>query len=496
MKNLKKYIVLTLATGFFWSCTYEAPEQVEPTSGTADFSKVVAVGNSLTAGYMNGALYDGGQSSSYAAIVAEQMKAVGGGTFNIPMTGSEVGCFNPAEGCTAGHLILKGNPPKPSPIIPGDPTALAPYGGDKSALNNFGVPGVTLATALTPLTGGPADPGNPAYNPYYVRIASSPGSSTIIGDAAAALGNGGTFLLFWLGNNDVLGYATGGASNPAILTSESDFSTRFSAALGTLLQANADVKGAVANIPNVTDVPFFKLVPWNAIPMDAATAAAVNDGYKDYNDGLDAALALGEIDEEEHARRKINFVAGNNGFVVDDDELTEADISAAFGYPPGTVVLPNYRHAESTDLVPLTAGSVLGTLADPDNPSSVYGVGVAMGDQYLLTPAELEIVVSRTDAFNQVISSFVSSNSQRLVLVDINSIFEDFAENGTLVNGSALNATITPPFGAFSLDGVHPNGRGSAFVANKFIEAINAKFNASIPLSNPNNYSGNPLPVQ
>lgn len=496
MKNIKKYIGITLATALLWSCTYEAPEQVEPTSGSADFSKIVAVGNSLTAGYMNAALYDAGQSTSYAAIFAMQAQAVGGGDFNIPMTGSEVGCYNPTGGCTAGHLILQGlDDPKPTPIVPGDPNALAPYSGDKSALNNFGVPGITLATALTPLTGAPADPGNPAYNPYYARIASNAGTSTVIGDAATALADGGTFLLFWLGNNDVLGYATGGASNEAILTSEGDFDTRFNAALGALLQANGSIKGAVANIPNVLSVPFFKLVPWNAIPMDAATAAYANGAYQDYNDGLDAALAYGKIDQAEHDRRWIEFVEGQNGFIVEDDELTTADISEAYGYPPGSVVLPNYRHAESTDLVPLTAGSVLGTLKDPNDPTTVYGVGVAMGDEYLLTPAELSVIQSRTAAFNETIANAVSANSDKLVLIDIHSILEDLAASGATINGSALTASVSPPFGAFSLDGVHPNSRGYAFVANKFIEAVNAKFNASIPLANPNNYSGNALPI-
>ncbi|ELR68048.1 hypothetical protein C900_01184 [Fulvivirga imtechensis AK7] len=487
MKNFKKYIGLSLATALLWSCTYDAPEKVEPTSGSADFSKVVAVGNSLTAGFMDAALYDAGQNSSYAAIVALQMQAVGGGDFNIPMTGSDVGCYNPAGGCTAGRLVLKGlAAPKPSPIIPGDPSALAPYSGNKSALNNFGVPGITLATALTPLTGGPADPGNPAYNPYYARFASNPGTSTIIGDAAAALADGGTFLLFWLGNNDVLGYATGGASNPAILTSESDFSTRFSAALGTLLQANADANGAVANIPNVTDIPYFTTVDYNPVPLDQATADQLNAGYSDFNNGImayNAGMLPGQSGppSEENQRPTISFAPGNNAVVIEDETLPDL---SAYG-------IPSIRQTTSNDLIVLSAGAVIGV----DMGGGPKGLQDPLGDEYVLIPSEIDEIGNSIAAFNQTISSFVSANSDRLVLVDINSIFEDFAEKGTTINGSALNASISPPFGGFSLDGVHPNGRGSAFVANKFIEAINAKFNASIPLSNPNNYGGNALPI-
>lgn len=483
MKNIKKYIGLSLATALFWSCTYEAPEQVEPTSGTADFSKVVAVGNSLTAGYMDGALYDAGQNTSYAAIVAMQMQAVGGGTFNIPMTGSNVGCFNPAQGCTAGRLILKGlESPKPSPIIPGDPSALAPYNGE---INNFGVPGVTLGTALTPLTGGPADPGNPAYNPYYARIASDPGASTLIGDAAAEFADGGTFLLFWLGNNDVLGYATGGASNPAILTSEADFAARFNAALGSLLQVNASAKGAVANIPNVTDIPYFTTVPFNPVPLDQTTADQLNSGYEDFNNGImayNAGMLPGQTapPSEENQRPTINFAPGQNAVVINDETLPDLTV---YG-------IPSIRQTTANDLLVLPAAGVIGQ----DMGSGPVGLQDPLKDNYVLIPSEIDEVAASVNAFNQTISSVVSANNN-LVLVDINSIFEDFADNGATINGSALNATISPPFGAFSLDGVHPNSRGSAFVANKFIEAINAKFNASIPLANPNDYSGNALPV-
>jgi hypothetical protein len=38
--------------------------------------------------------------------------------------------------------------------------------------------------------------------------------------------------------------------------------------------------------------------------------------------------------------------------------------------------------------------------------------------------------------------------------------------------------------GLFSLDGVHPSSQGYAIVANEFIEVINEKFSAEIPLVN------------
>jgi hypothetical protein len=63
------------------------------------------------------------------------------------------------------------------------------------------------------------------------------------------------------------------------------------------------------------------------------------------------------------------------------------------------------------------------------------------------------------------------------------------------INGSSFTSSILPPFGAFSLDGVHPNQRGHGYMANLFIDAINRKWGAAIPLCNPNDLPGNALPI-
>jgi hypothetical protein len=81
------------------------------------------------------------------------------------------------------------------------------------------------------------------------------------------------------------------------------------------------------------------------------------------------------------------------------------------------------------------------------------------------------------------------------VLVDANAALNLIKTTSVTINGSSLTASLSPPNGAFSLDGVHPNARGSAYIANVFIEAINAKFGSNIPLCNPNAFGGNELPV-
>jgi lysophospholipase L1-like esterase len=81
------------------------------------------------------------------------------------------------------------------------------------------------------------------------------------------------------------------------------------------------------------------------------------------------------------------------------------------------------------------------------------------------------------------------------VLADLNKILKDLKTAPTSINGSSLSASISPPFGAYSTDGIHPNSRGYAYLANKFIETINGKWKSSIPECNPNDYVGNELPI-
>ena len=59
MKNYRYYLSLGFL-GLVVGCQYEFPEEVmqEPNPGETDFTKMIAVGNSITAGFMDGALYN------------------------------------------------------------------------------------------------------------------------------------------------------------------------------------------------------------------------------------------------------------------------------------------------------------------------------------------------------------------------------------------------------------------------------------------------------
>lgn len=499
MKKTNKFLIVLFTAGLLGACEqYQLPEIEAPATGSAglDLTKMVSVGNSLTAGFMNNALYTASQNNSYPSIMAKQFALAGGGAFNQPDINSVNG-FSGTSGTTIlGRLRLRlvNGSPSPVPLTPGDiPGA---FTGNKAALNNFGVPGVTLQTAQIPQLGGPAT-GNPAFNALYARFASNPGQSTLIGDAKAAMANGGTFFTFWLGNNDVLGYATGGAANPAILTSQADFATRFNAALNEMLNAKPDAEGAVANIPNVTSIPYFTTVAWNPVvflstrPVDVGTVAQLNGAaaYGGFNAALSGLVAAGRITAADADRRRVvfrtgaNATAGANGVVIIDESLP--DIGPFLNaISPALAPFGRVRQATAADLIVLPAASILPT-----------GVGVSspMPDQWVLIPAEQAEIQTAIDGFNATIASVVNAQN-RLVLVDANKALVDLRAGRVSVRASALTASILPPFGAFSLDGVHPNARGSAYIANLFIDAINAKWGSTIPRCNPNDFSGNELP--
>ena len=104
-KNFKLYIGLAIL-GFASSCA-PSLDELETSKGTADFSKFIAVGNSLTSGYADNGLYLEGQKVAFPNLMAEQFKTVGGGEFTSPF-------FSQEQANGSGYIQLKslvdGNP--------------------------------------------------------------------------------------------------------------------------------------------------------------------------------------------------------------------------------------------------------------------------------------------------------------------------------------------------------------------------------------------------
>jgi hypothetical protein len=506
MKKLN-YLIILFSLLFLGACEQDLiettePEVVDPCAGASaganvSFTKFVSVGNSLTAGYQAGALFTAGQNESVANIMATQFACVGmTDAFEQPTINSVNGCYNPGGGCTLGRLMLfdsdgpagpksagpapSGTPGMPAPFNSGSPVTA--FAGNKATLNNFAVPGILLGQALIPDTGNPA---SPYFNGLWARFASQPGVKSIMQDAVAALADQGTFFMFWLGNNDVLGYAVSGGTNEAVFTSVANFTGQYGAAIDALLSV-PNAKGVVGNIPSVTDIPFFKLVPYNPVVLTSQTQVdQLNAGYAPYNGGLDVAFANAFITAEERDKRKVIFTLGQNPVVIVDEYLTNL----------GGLGLPSYREATSGDKLVLPASSFIGTLVGGDA-SKINGVSVPLADQWVLSASEVALVAQRITDFNAAIAAKVDASNNRIALADANAAFAAFVTAGaTVQNGIVMTPGIAPPTAAFSEDGVHPNGRGAAFVANIFITAINAKFGSTVPLADVSKYKGTRLPL-
>ncbi|MCU0383299.1 MAG: hypothetical protein MUF68_04460, partial [Cyclobacteriaceae bacterium] len=153
------------------------------------------------------------------------------------------------------------------------------------------------------------------------------------------------------------------------------------------------------------------------------------------------------------------------------------------------------RQANASDLITLSAGSVLGTCVG-GNPAAINGVSIPLADQFVLLPSEITEIKNRTTDFNNFIRSTVLNNKSRMALADVNEEFSKIVIGQVrIVDGIPVNATFAPPAGLFSVDGVHPNNRGSAYIARVFIRAINSAFGATVPLPNIAEYNSTPLPV-
>ena len=90
MKN--KFIYLAIIAAGFASCEpeFENPVSQDYSAGEANFSSYVSVGNSLTAGYMDGTVSRVGQTYSYPNLLAQQFALVGGGAFTQPSFAEDV----------------------------------------------------------------------------------------------------------------------------------------------------------------------------------------------------------------------------------------------------------------------------------------------------------------------------------------------------------------------------------------------------------------------
>ncbi len=470
MKKISyKISLLSLALGVSVAACNPEIESPGFNRGDLDLNRYIAIGNSLTAGYADGGLYRDAQINSYPNILAQQFQVVGGGEFEQPL-------FAENQRNGTGYLRFAGFTATGSPnLVPVtsnlairsiNPLLYAKYVGDPQ---NLGVPGIKLRDIMV------QGYGSTQGNPHFERLLQEgEAASTTYFDKVR--NSNATFFSSWLGNNDVLAYATsgGGSSSAAnAITPVNNFSATYGSLLAELTANNR--KGVLVTIPNVTSAPFFTVVG----PVVKASLRAAQQ----QNPNIPGLVAL--------------TGTGNQRIVVPVASIRSVE---------GTTV-------QGTALLPLTASSYAGLIGRPtgrfwrENTTSqaqlaatllalsidtLQPFGLSSGNPWpsplLLDDTELNNIKTATDAYNAFIIQ--EGQTRNLAVCDIRPLLDRAnAPGGIVLEGTnATGAFVTGNI--FSLDGIHLTPRGYAIVANEIIRAINTKYNANIPTVRAVNYRG------
>ncbi len=475
MKEFKKLFYI-IPLGLIVSCAPEFDEAPSFDAGQANFSTYVAVGNSLTAGFQSGALKKEGQLNSFPAILAQQFQEVGGGAFTQPLLadGPGIGSTGNAELELGYSTDCKGaSNLGPVPSAPAgqldqfdftDPTKFL---GGNGPYGNMGIPGAKSIHLIAPGYGNPSGLlSNPrTANPFYTRFVNPANFNETVAEACVRANP--TFFTLWIGANDVLGYSLGGGDESSdAITPVSSFQFAYRSIVDSLTKNNA--QGVVANIPNITSLPYFNAIAWDGLELDATNAGLLNAGYAAFNAGIDQLVANSLMSQEDADLRKISFKEGDNAWVIEDKTLND------YGG-----MLPKMRQIRALEHL---------ILPTPQDSLKCGGWGSQkpIPDAFVLTGNEVTNIVSATDAYNQIIKQ--TADAKGLGFVDANKILSEM-ESGLTYNGVTYSTSFVTG-GTFSLDGFHPSTRGYAIIANEFINVINAKYGANLKKVDPNSYPG------
>ena len=380
--------------------------------GNADFTSFVAIGNSLTAGVADGALYEDSQKNSFPKLIAKMAEV--DNDFEQPIMGGNGFSFNEADGRLTLNIFV--NPPS----IDFLPAGTENNQNLNRAYNNLGIPLIRAEQLYTVTTSVEAD-----SNHFVDKILRGSGRTAI----EEALSLNPSLITLWVGNNDVLESATLGlADNNSPYTPSNEFATHLTNIINQLI-ASTDAPIFIANIIDITDLPYFTSLP----------SSVITGGNKTY--------LFGKCE--------------NNV----DRQLTDDDIVLFWA-------LPDYLSLK-------TSGDV--------------SVATALNDTLILDRQEKTEITTIIDEYNVIIQNIANSNDQLYLVdmysifknianngysiggVNYNTDLINFDSSGNL-DISPLATTL------FSYDALHPNKFGYASFANSFIEVINASLNASLPL--------------
>ena len=397
--------------------------------GTGD--PVVAIGNSLTAGVVNGGLMVPGQLQGYANHVANQfLEGIGEGVVvdpRLPRMAMSMPLVKDGIGTTSGQgpLYVSATGGVTSDALTVNPADLLLLSGLLQPYGNLGVPGAltldfSLRLGAAPPEGFPL-PDNPFFD-IVLRNSALPFNE---GPPVSELTSNGTQLgqylqiiksvesttaltMLWIGNNDILGFATSGSDAVAPAAQFELFLTPILAEV----ERSAGPMVAIANIPYVTSIPFFTTIV-GLLGQGSLTPADIN---------------------------------------TDEANVVLITLKALGDMFPGGALDPDYL--------------------DP-------GSGKSVPANHTLTATEVGNLTASVDEYNAVIKAGAEKTGRNWAQADLNTVLADlspFPDNAVLNSAYPWLPTGQNKGAAFGLDGVHPSEKGYARIANTFIEAINIQY--------------------
>jgi lysophospholipase L1-like esterase len=439
---------------------YPKASTAPTTSGQSVLTRIVGVGDSLTAGEESDGLigvtaanplfpatsvqpelpasqpygfwadlYNAVNGANSAKAVLPLMQSPGLGTFLVVTTTG--GLTSPQTSCSglnldafsAGTVSMTRVSPSVQPLDVAVPGQLV-----HEALAQTAPQGPCQAVAVAPGSLFQAETTN------FLPILGNFGGMTQV-QAARSLHP--TLTTVWLGANDLLKYALSeGAFGP---TPSSSIQNDLTTIVQTMQQGGSQV--AIANLPDVLLTPLFISIP--NVPVQATDPLPV----------LLQTLSAGAINAA-------NATAISNA-VVTANSLT------AGSYITFSAI-----------------GSIIAIASGGAVPTTLVASGEA------LTATFAAQVQTENTAYNTAIAAVASTTGA--ALVDIHALFVQAAATGVAVNPPTCCA-LTPFGGLTSWDMLHPSYTGYAIIANAWITAINAKFGTTItPVSVTAAYQADP----
>lgn len=319
MKLYKNLIVLSISLIFIFTACEDrtdltAPEA--PSTGNADFSKFFSLGNSLTQGEQSGSVYESAQAYSFTNLIARQAQA----DFVYPIF--------PDPGSGGRIEVVSLDPFSTTMNAQATTPTNLQYAG---VYNNLGIKGAflwdvfnaTTATdcyTATQLTAYGVSVPNPMFD-AVLR-----GQGTML---QQVISQNPSLVTLWIGNNDVLAYATRGGLFPP--TQPAQFQEWYGTILNQLSSAGIEV--VLANIPNVTSVPYFNTVGPQLIAQGVtAVVGTKSDGTIAPMDLTKNLLCLTALEELAAGKGLSAENPLSNGVILDEGEIANATALVNDGY--------------------------------------------------------------------------------------------------------------------------------------------------------------------